>query len=58
MMHGPMNIGEEFIYRIGLLFIDYVGILNMEVVWYVRRCQMIVVDDKKGVPFETSVVTY
>jgi len=32
MMHGPINVSEEFIYRISLLFIDYMGILKMEVV--------------------------
>jgi hypothetical protein len=49
---------EEFIYRIGLLFIDYVGVLKIEVLCYVAPCQMIVADVKKGAPFETSVITY
>jgi hypothetical protein len=35
-----------------------VGILKIEVIWYVTRCQVIVADVKKGVPLETSVITY
>lgn len=48
---------EEFVYRIGLYFIYFVGILMIKVVRYVTRCQMIATDVNKDVPFETSVIT-